>query len=234
MSDQIETAEELDALPPKSVLLDRDGWVVQRTLLFGWQALNGTRDIDNNDLLRDGAPFAVLHRPDRPRDPAPERVTDHDYLPVAGHPDDDECTYRNDGTDLTYCGEPQSAHGAPEREGEGRAETCPSCGAPDRFAVRPPCSLDQYDPDAWHSWGPSRPAAEHHPAPTPDLMGEPTQTCTTCGDVEIVRMDGRGFPPDIAKRRLAKRCAAKGHTCAAVYRAGLTVGPRPHGMEVTR
>jgi hypothetical protein len=72
MSDQIETAEELDALPPKSVLLDRDGWVVQRTLLFGWQALNGTRDIDNDDLLRDGAPFAVLHRPDRPSDLAAE------------------------------------------------------------------------------------------------------------------------------------------------------------------
>lgn len=32
-------------------------------------------------------------------------ITDHDFLPVAGHPDDYECTYRADGTDATYCGE---------------------------------------------------------------------------------------------------------------------------------
>lgn len=31
-------------------------------------------------------------------------MTDHDFQPVAGHPDDDECTYRSDGTDATYCG----------------------------------------------------------------------------------------------------------------------------------
>ncbi|SIH26659.1 Uncharacterised protein [Mycobacteroides abscessus subsp. abscessus] len=37
-------------------------------------------------------------------------VTDHDYLPVAGHPDDDECTHRSDGTDATYCGEPEELH----------------------------------------------------------------------------------------------------------------------------
>lgn len=34
----------------------------------------------------------------------------HDFLGVAGHPDDDECTYRADGTDATYCGEPRAAH----------------------------------------------------------------------------------------------------------------------------
>lgn len=50
------------------------------------------------------------------RQPAPvdaeagEVIDDHDYLPVAGHPDDDECTHRADGTDLTYCGEPREAH----------------------------------------------------------------------------------------------------------------------------
>lgn len=27
---------------------------------------------------------------------------------------------------------------------------CPECGSPDQFEVRPPCSLDQYDPDPWH------------------------------------------------------------------------------------
>jgi hypothetical protein len=37
-------------------------------------------------------------------------IVDHAFLPVAGHPDDDECTYRADGTDATYCGEPESEH----------------------------------------------------------------------------------------------------------------------------
>lgn len=63
-------------------------------------------------------------------------------------------------------------------------------------------------------------------------MSEPVQRCTTCGDVEVVRMDGRGFPPDIAKRRLAKRCAAKGHASTPVYRVGLQFGRRAHGMGV--
>lgn len=35
---------------------------------------------------------------------------DHAFLPVLDHPDDDECTYRADGTDSTYCGEPEDAH----------------------------------------------------------------------------------------------------------------------------
>lgn len=34
----------------------------------------------------------------------------HDFKPVAGHPDDDECTDREDGTDATYCGLPKDAH----------------------------------------------------------------------------------------------------------------------------
>ncbi len=54
-------------------------------------------------------------------------------------------------------------------------------------------------------------------------MIEPTQTCLTCGAVEIVHPDGRGFPPDIAKRRLAKRCRAAGHRSRPVYRAGVLV-----------
>ena len=35
---------------------------------------------------------------------------EHDFLPVKGHPDDDECTYRSDGTDATYCGRPAAEH----------------------------------------------------------------------------------------------------------------------------
>lgn len=37
-------------------------------------------------------------------------MKDHDFLPVAGHPDDDECTHRSDGTDATYCGDKRAAH----------------------------------------------------------------------------------------------------------------------------
>lgn len=39
-------------------------------------------------------------------------------------------------------------------------------------------------------------------------------------------MDGRGFPPDIAKRKLAKRCKAQGHASDPQYRAGFVVGVR--------
>lgn len=37
-------------------------------------------------------------------------ITSHDFLPVRGHPDDDECTHRSDGTDATYCGETRDRH----------------------------------------------------------------------------------------------------------------------------
>lgn len=46
----------------------------------------------------------------------------HDFLPVAGHPDDDECTDREDGTDATYCGLPEAAHSI--------AEQCAACDTP--------------------------------------------------------------------------------------------------------
>lgn len=42
-------------------------------------------------------------------------ITDHYFLPVAGHPDDDECTHRSDGTDSTYCGRPESDHAWSDR-----------------------------------------------------------------------------------------------------------------------
>ena len=62
-------------------------------------------------------------------------------------------------------------------------------------------------------------------------MSGPTQTCQECGDVEAVRYDGREFPPDIAKRKLTKRCKAKGHACKPQYLAGFTiVGPVPYVM----
>lgn len=40
----------------------------------------------------------------------PAEPSNHDFLPVAGHPDDDECTHRADGTDATYCGRPRREH----------------------------------------------------------------------------------------------------------------------------
>ncbi len=43
-------------------------------------------------------------------EPNADYALDHVFLPVAGHPDDDECTYRSDGTDDTYCGLPEAAH----------------------------------------------------------------------------------------------------------------------------
>lgn len=53
-------------------------------------------------------------------------------------------------------------------------------------------------------------------------MTEPTQTCQECGRVEVVRPDGRGFPPDIAKRRLKKRCVAAGCPSDPRYLAGMS------------
>jgi hypothetical protein len=57
-------------------------------------------------------------------------------------------------------------------------------------------------------------------------MNEPTQTCQLCGRVEVVRPDGRGFPPDIAKRRLRKQCKAAGCPCEPTYLAGIGSGVR--------
>ncbi len=62
-------------------------------------------------------------------------------------------------------------------------------------------------------------------------MSEPTVTCSLCRRQMVVRPDGRGFPPDIAKRKLRKVCKEAGCSCDPVYQAGFVVGPRPHGMS---
>ena len=49
----------------------------------------------------------------------------------------------------------------------------------------------------------------------------PRQVCEICGDIEYVKFSGRGFPPDAAKRRLARRCKEAGHRCEAQYYAGV-------------
>lgn len=53
-------------------------------------------------------------------------------------------------------------------------------------------------------------------------MSQPTQTCQLCGQVEVVTPDGRGFPPDIAKRRLKNRCQAQGCPSQPTYLAGIS------------
>ena len=56
------------------------------------------------------------------------------------------------------------------------------------------------------------------------MSAEPTMTCTVCRATEVVHPDGRGYPPDIARRRLIKRCKSAGHVCDPVYQAGFIVG----------
>lgn len=43
------------------------------------------------------------------------KIRSHGFELVAGHPDDDECTYRTDGTDATYCGLPEADHESSNR-----------------------------------------------------------------------------------------------------------------------
>ena len=50
---------------------------------------------------------------------------------------------------------------------------------------------------------------------------EPRYTCGLCGYHVVVRQDGRGFPPDIAKRRLRKNCAERDCQCSPRYTAGI-------------
>lgn len=42
-------------------------------------------------------------------------ITDHAFQFVNGHYDDDECTFRSDGTNNTYCGAPEFRHEWSER-----------------------------------------------------------------------------------------------------------------------
>jgi hypothetical protein len=52
-------------------------------------------------------------------------------------------------------------------------------------------------------------------------MSQPTQRCALCGRSMVVHPDGRGFPPDITKRKLRKACKADGCPCEPQYRAGI-------------
>ena len=82
-------------------------------------------------LHEDGEARIVSRRTEARQTPSREEtaavVEYHEFLPVAGHPDDDECTYRADGTDATYCGLPRYAHvprtSEEPTEGEDEAHT---------------------------------------------------------------------------------------------------------------
>jgi len=54
-------------------------------------------------------------------------------------------------------------------------------------------------------------------------MSQPTQRCALCGRSMVVYLDGRGFPPDITKRKLVKACKAAGCPCEPQYRAGFQI-----------
>lgn len=53
------------------------------------------------------------------------------------------------------------------------------------------------------------------------------QTCKICGRQEQVTPDGRGFPPDIAKRKLKKWCNANGCKSDPQYTADFYIRMEP-------
>jgi len=56
-------------------------------------------------------------------------------------------------------------------------------------------------------------------------VSSPIVFCTVCRHVMAVVQDGRGFPPDIAKRKLAKVCKnVRDHEAVIEYRAGIDEG----------
>ncbi len=51
-------------------------------------------------------------------------------------------------------------------------------------------------------------------------MSEPTVTCRDCGRSILVVLNRHGFPPDTAKRTLAKECKERGCPASGtIYRA---------------
>lgn len=50
---------------------------------------------------------------------------------------------------------------------------------------------------------------------------EPHQACTFCGNFVVVEPTTRGFPPNVAKRKLRKLCRYMGHESQPQYTAGV-------------
>lgn len=63
-------------------------------------------------------------------------------------------------------------------------------------------------------------------------MIEPTYTCSLCWRSVTVTPDGRGFPPDIARRKLVKICNANQCPSDPFYMAGVAeIQVRVMGQE---
>lgn len=60
----ITTAEELDALPVGSVILDPIGLSLHKNEFTGWRASNGAKDITAEMLQREALPATVLYTPE--------------------------------------------------------------------------------------------------------------------------------------------------------------------------
>ena len=55
---------QLKDLPEGTILMDRMGLPVWNTDHAGWRSANGGRNIDLQLLIKDGAPFVILYKPD--------------------------------------------------------------------------------------------------------------------------------------------------------------------------
>lgn len=53
------------------------------------------------------------------------------------------------------------------------------------------------------------------------IPAEPHQTCTFCGTFVVVEPTTRGFPPNVARRKLRKLCQAMGHESRPQYTAAV-------------
>lgn len=72
MSTTINTPAELDALPERTLLLDRSNVPLRRTAR-GWEAWNAREAIPAGVVIAGGAPLTVLYRPDA--EPTPVAIT---------------------------------------------------------------------------------------------------------------------------------------------------------------
>lgn len=71
MNDIITTAEELDVLPPGSVVLDPQTGAIYQNGEGGLWWMPALRSgIGTDELIEDGEPLTVLYRPDQPTEPA--------------------------------------------------------------------------------------------------------------------------------------------------------------------
>ena len=64
------------------------------------------------------------------------------------------------------------------------------------------------------------------------MMGEPAYTCKLCGRRQVVSPYVRGYPPDVARRKLVVWCKAHGCESEPEYLAGMMLGLRVRTGEL--